>query len=241
MHLTFYFLSIILVLVLVLLVSFKFNQILFCFVLKEETSKVYLPVEKISLKGRMKRCPENINYKELFTDEVQNKKNKKTKQEKKEESENFYNFVNRVNERNNFDKMFSGPSKTISQLNNINEIFEISKTQTCLEKPKKDGPVVNLVHNNYLASTFSNLKNLNEVKITQSKPEIKNTDLINFKFDKSKSPDTLEKILTNEAILNIKSGGENNESVILDSRLNNSGLYTATPLARIRINSLVKN
>jgi hypothetical protein len=213
-----YFILLIAILSFLFFISCKISYLIVSLFIKEDVSKYYQPTEKLSLKGRLKRSPENINYNELFKDENQNK-SKKKKLDKKPKDDNIYNFVDRVNEKQNFEKLFSQDNeknKTVDEYHILNKI----NVRDSLANP-----------------------NILILPISQpiQKEEKVTGDLIEFNSrPNGKNLDPIEEILKNESDTK-NDDDENSERMKKCYMLNNSGIFQETPLTRIKNNNLVKS
>lgn len=209
------------------LIGWKLRQIIISkFLEKQEVGKEYIPIEKINLKGRLKRCPNTVNYNELFNNESKSrKKTNKNNSNNPESSEKIYNFVDRVNEKQEFDKLFSKQEhikredfpKNETEINIKQEINK-SKENNAIDQPN------NHKSDNILDINFQTVKN--------------NENLIDFSVG-NKNQDQLDKLLSKESNV-VKISEEINNSRPINNRLNNSALFRETPLTRIRNNSYIK-
>jgi hypothetical protein len=212
-----YFTLLIAILSFLFFISCKISYLIVSLFIKEHVSKYYQPTEKLSLKGRLKRSPENINYNELFKEE---NKSKKKKLDKKPKDDNIYNFVDRVNEKQNFEKLFTQDN-------------EKNKTED-----ENENLILNKIFNHSLANP-----NILILPISQpiQKEEKITGDLIEFNNKPNgKNLDPIEEILKNESDTK-NEDDENSERMKKCYMLNNSGIFQETPLTRIKNNNLVKS
>jgi hypothetical protein len=97
--------------------------------------------QKISLKGRVKRSPNNINYNEVFI-EKEIKPKKKKGCEKKQDNNNLEEFFQIVKEKDDFEKLFAHQTKcnqenfgTVKNNGNLIEFDNLDKiSPICLKK-----------------------------------------------------------------------------------------------------------
>jgi hypothetical protein len=210
-----YFITLLAILTFLFFFSCKISYLIVSLFIKEDMSKNYQPAEKLNLKGRLKRSPENINYNELFKEDNQ-KKSKKKKLEKKPVDDNIYNFVERVNERQNFEKIFTQDN----------------------EKNKSKDEIFNKENNNF-NDIFVKSNNIILPIVTSNLKEDKtNGDLIEFN-QPNKKTDPIQEILEKQTDIKNDSD-ENSERMKRCVMLNNSGIFQETPLTRIKNNYLVK-
>jgi hypothetical protein len=222
--------------------------------------------QRISLKGRVKRNPNNINYNELFIDGSGKLKKKKglIKKEVEEEEKfisnnNLDDFFERVNEKNEFEKIFinnnkevdTKPNKEISiMISQPNPIINLTPFEECSYN-------LNSLHTRNISNNncndlllFEDKKNdesdtkLNNNKESIFKSEennIKLVRLIQYAIHTSPIP-TIN--LPNRDTIEIKVDKgefpieeELDEGQRMENKMRNSDLFAQTPLTNIRRNT----
>ncbi len=217
------------------------------------TNKNY-NADRINLKGRIKRTPNNINYNELFVDnnvKVRKKKEDKTKKENTEEQmtggdksnlndnncSNLDEFFQRIQEKTDFQKIFNNNEDVkIPIKNNVNVKSHINE----------DKKVIVINKNTNEKILFENVNDKETIKSNEDLLVFDNKDRNNIK----KNSDLLqvEDLFTKHKIISLKEpmksipeveNEEKNEeeyecdvSRISNRIKNNSDLYLQTPLAR---------
>jgi len=197
----------------------------------DEGEKSSIIKKKLNLKGRIKKNPNNINYNELFKeneDKCEGKEKGKFNSNVKNEMENdlddkhcknLEEFCNRVNERKEFQKFFQEDNDN-TKMKGYNHLYQ------------------NFSH----ASTDNN----KEISIV-----LKNNDenLINFddqllrNFKKTPEVKDIPKVKEVEREIIVDDLGRNDADIMnlensLEIRKKNPCLFSRTPLANIRKNTL---
>jgi hypothetical protein len=219
--------------------------------------------QRISLKGRVKRNPNNINYNELFIDGSGKLKKKKglIKKEVEEEEKfisnnNLDDFFERVNEKNEFEKIFINNNKEVETKPNKEISIMISQPNPIINLTPFEECSYNL--NSFHTRNISN-NNCNDLLLFEDKKnDESDTKLNNNKESIFKSEENNIKLvrliqyaiptspiptihLPNRDTIEIKVDKgelpieeELDEGQRMENKMRNSDLFAQTPLTNIR-------
>jgi hypothetical protein len=198
----------------------------------------------ITLKGRKKRNPMNINYNELFVNQNEQDHLPKKKKEKKEATQNIDAFVERVKEKNEFEKIFNSDSVVISCPPKENIFITANDHQDLIffenanikkdELPRKQNENEKALNTNIRGTgTSTNHFIKKEIPIISIPTPIKEDGKIKLRKD--------DDSILNQKEVEVNEDNDNEQSDIsirLEEKMrNNSDLYYLTPLYKIRRNT----
>jgi hypothetical protein len=227
--------------------------------------------QRISLKGRVKRNPNNINYNELFIEGNGKLKKKKglIKNQVEEEEEKLINhnnlddFFERVKEKKQFECYFINKNKEIQ--NDSNKEIPILITESNHQNkltPSQEylNEVKNLHHGNVKCDDLLIFENKKIDYVDQESRANNDKIEVNSKFEENNkklekliqyaiptSPITKinsplkEKIEIHQTITELPIEEELNESQRMENKMKNSDFFAQTPLTNIRRYTNPKN